>query len=181
MPGERTPVQPDTIIWKTVQLLKKEPERVWSPKEIAQRIDEKPGSVRQAIRRHLKEDRPQIKQIDEGRYRAFVEAETLRSIERPEPQCHALQLEVPVSRNGWSPPQHLFERDETNGSEWAKLIWEGRPVSIQWLGDPQRLEVSVRSSKDPIGFEELDTVEGWFQGLLEGWGLEWLPKTGVPP
>lgn len=162
-----------TVAWKVIHFLRKEIPRTFQPKTIAREIREDPGTVRKALQRMMGRNQSQVVRVDRGWYRAFIDGEGARRMERPAPMLHAIQIRVrtggAVSRNGGLPPRGGGWFGE-NKQTFEDAVWRGRKVTFQFSNSTRVLLVSVQASNDPLAPREFESLRTWLEGRLDGMG-----------
>lgn len=181
---------------KIVLLLRQNPQRHYTPNEIATEVKDKKSNVRKELNRLLlrgKDDTPApVIKTGPGFYACHIGPEELAAIEQPEPKVHALQLTWEASDSplfGGFPPrsppsvldagfgavraQGAWAHDESSRS-WRVVRFQGpHRITLQAFPTTGTLMASIGSSENPLNGPALAQLRVWLQATFQAEGFRW--------
>lgn len=189
--GDQSPQLPTGNVARlVVALLRADPRRLWSAKQIARQLRLAEGTVRKEIWRLSREPRdgrpPVLVRFDHGLYRAFIDAPELANVEIPPPAFHAFQASCTLPQNrGWGVPGSAPRSwgslggkpawtYNTHNRQWFRdTEWEGRLVTIAVTPSTGTVQVSLRASKEPVPVQRFEELDVWIRATCQAYGIFW--------
>ena len=180
--------QSGTLALRICQVLRHHHARIWTPKALAPYVSADRRTVSKELTRIMEKqagnDMQWIIKVPAG-YRSFIDRRQRDRMEVVELKCHSFQVSCTMPSNrGWGAPGAT----RAWGDMRSPGAWDWSPSNRQFItSQPWRqyrctvavtpgtgtVQVSLKSSEDPLGYEVARDFLTWLEGAMVAWGLQW--------